>query len=1191
MKKSLKNRDEQLNIFDLVNQDQVSPVNQQSLNPNQPEDLALFNQDEDEHYENNVQISAKERRAILKILNKNKYNNLFWAPATSTKITNSIYERTLQHDYLNGIISAFSGFVSTLDTTPEVIHQWLVQYQDQINLNEFNQIITSGQYELLFNLDYLQPIVNYISLPQLSALYRNNYTNNYRFYLNNAANYSHLINDDDRRSFQYYIDKALNTKEFNYDAPYRHGFKIQIFNKEHQINNFLYLENGYFKWLNWELIFYLLKHRLVDPNLILQNDQINFQTEAQIIDNLKNHYQTNQSFSLKDWYCQIAALLAPRKAYRLQNLNQQIIFIYHNLMKNCEVLNYHFSTNPHNYFYLSQAVFDLINDRKALFDPNPNPLSTTNFEYHLKNYPNLDDPELICRDWLALNDYDPQIHIPLYQLSLKIAHQINQPYHHYQNHDAHHHYLIPVPIVLNMFYRNDVEKTKIHRQAAKMQPHFLWKQIVAKLLNNNYLTLPKQVVYHNQIHHLSARLNPPNQIPITFEQSSDPAQQQIINYLSKPPQDEPDPHLLCDSPAGVGKTQTLVNALINNFYLDKYVLVVTAKSPALKIIKTRFYQSLMDLIGDFVKTFVNPLEEDHENFKTWLELNYQNNLLENPQHYWLFLKLTEFTKANGVLDWNYIYSIDYRRPQDQDYQLLIKSLEKFISTTQDKINFCAFSNFKDHQKMFNPNHNFYYDLIIFDEASQLDINQARLLFKFTKQMAVFGDVNQLKPERSMLDLQWAYQANEPLLDLLTWATQQSNWTSYRLNTSYRCQNHHLLKWSNQHIYDNQLLSIDQNLPSHILLNQGVNYHEIAGHYKDQANQAQIDFGIQWTIDLIWFNLMHNQPIDIMHLCLQSEHARQLKARFKQIVESNPEISQETLSNLIQVWSNPDLPHRNYFEKYLDPQALEAMLTCFDQINFNDINPQYLRHFKLFQLLIKTLVDPNLAIQFKTIETMQGAEANDVLCHGVYSQFANGSFPTQYKIFSTEQDLNAINVVMSRAKKSFTLLNSLDLPAFKAHLQQQENPQDNQNFYRWIKAIKSQASHRNNANNNPQNYLIDHHSPHLSQIQTVFKDQNLVAKQIGRFGLDALKIKADGQIEYAVKINDVSPDQNELINEIKALDNLLKARDYHVFLIKPEQLDWFNALEDLKKTHQVFKKISAKQKAAAGIVAKEAINHG
>lgn len=1086
-----------------------------------------------------------------------KNPDFFWAPAVNVKPTNSINEKLISHQYLKTIMQPFDVFLNLLDLNEDTIRAWLDQFASQIDLHQFNQILFNGDYEQLKTLDYLKPVIAAIKWKQLIKILNNEFTNNYWSYLADHWNYKKWMN----WSTLWDLKKAY---EANLD--YNRGLKITIYNKYDQINNFIYLTNGQNDWLNWELIFYLLKRKLIAQDLILQPDQMSFWTKEQIITNLKQTFILNQKLTLKDWYMQMAYILVPKRALHHQH---PLLAIYQHLLKHYQLLDYQFSFNKFNHLGFNLATIKQLNEHFKQQPEQMQQLNVTNFENYLKTYDDFDQQALICKNWLTKNQISHSIHQDLFNLSEKLLNLLDQE-HCYQfvfQHSDKNYYLIPVAIEKNLWKNGEWIATDLHCQYLNNSAKMIWNAQVKKLLTSNYGIVPQLIFDYDQ-----PRVLAPNQkqndLQINYKNSFDFAQQRIIDALCQNQAKEKQlVNLCCDAPAGVGKTQTLVNVITNSFYLNKRLLVVTEKTPAIKIIQKRFFQTLMDKIGRFVQTYVDPNQWQNFDFSNWLKTQYEQKQLINQEDYCLFLKIDAFVSHSKTIDWNYIYSIDYDRNDDRDYQKFLKELKRFVKL--EGLYFCAFTNTSDHKTMFLTKT--LYDLIIFDEGSQIDLNQARLLFNLTKQIAVFGDLKQLKPEHPLSDYQWSKQVNQPLIDLLTWAQMQNDWDLYRLNVSYRCENNDLLKWSNQKVYDNQLISVDQNLPKVMGVNQGIKYLEIEGVYKNQTNQDQIKAGLQWTIDLIWFNTKHNLPIDIMHLSLQNEHQRELKAQFKKIIKAP--IYDKQLSQFVLIWSNLDWEYKHYFQNYFDQDHLLAMHNCDDQEDFNDLDPKIIKAVQLFQKLIANLVDPHLAIQFKTIETMQGAEANDVLCHGVYGKLTSGRFSNQYQIFSTPDVLNAINVIMSRAKKSFTLLNSLNLDQFKTYLQTYHHWDVNRDFYDWINFIKIQAQELKTTGG----WKTKDHSPYLDAIQKAVETNDLISATMGNFAIDALKIDQNGQVEYAIKINDQVDDQN-FQDHLLMGANLLKLRDYPYIEVKVEQLQWFEIFNDLEKTAKMFKKINAKQKA-------------
>ena len=151
-----------------------------------------------------------------------------------------------------------------------------------------------------------------------------------------------------------------------------------------------------------------------------------------------------------------------------------------------------------------------------------------------------------------------------------------------------------------------------------------------------------------------------------------------------------------------------------------------------------------------------------------------------------------------------------------------------------------------------PMHTDWFDLVVFDEASQCAVERALPAMLRAPQVAVVGDHQQLQPlnlfraevhTEAADDLETAaWQESESLLDL---ARQQFN--EYMLTWHYRSQVQALVEFSNREFYFDRLQvlpnkAISQALPPFI-------YHEVPGRWVDNVNTPEAEAIVARVIEL------------------------------------------------------------------------------------------------------------------------------------------------------------------------------------------------------------------------------------------------------------------------------------------------------------------------------------------------------
>lgn len=140
---------------------------------------------------------------------------------------------------------------------------------------------------------------------------------------------------------------------------------------------------------------------------------------------------------------------------------------------------------------------------------------------------------------------------------------------------------------------------------------------------------------------------------------------------------------------------------------------------------------------------------------------------------------------------------------------------------------------------FEVNHELF-DLLIFDEASQLPTFEAVSSLARAKQAIIVGDPKQMPPTSffSTIKIDEENMDIEDMESILDDALSLSIPSKYLLR-HYRSKHESLIAFSNSNYYENKLLTF----PSHDDLDKQVKYHEISGHYdkgKTRTNRFEAD---------------------------------------------------------------------------------------------------------------------------------------------------------------------------------------------------------------------------------------------------------------------------------------------------------------------------------------------------------------
>lgn len=277
-----------------------------------------------------------------------------------------------------------------------------------------------------------------------------------------------------------------------------------------------------------------------------------------------------------------------------------------------------------------------------------------------------------------------------------------------------------------------------------------------------------------------------------------------------------------------------------------------------------------------------------------------------------------------------------------------------------------------------------FDIVIFDEASQLVIENAIPSIYRSKKVIVVGDDKQLKPssffkttidvEDELLMTSEEKIADEEMLflpDSLTLLSlldiAKTKYNSVSLLFHYRSRFSELINFSNVVFYKNQL-----KLGPNILrdsLNNAIDYIRVDGKWKDNRNETEAKKVIE-LLKNIFANRKNNETIGIITFNIQQKNC------------IDEEIEKEMLNN-------PD---------------------------FNSAYSKEANRFDEFE---------DESIFVKNIENVQGDERDIIIFSVGYSYNDKGKVPAFFGPLSLEGGENRLNVAVSRAKKKIYVISSFE----------------------------------------------------------------------------------------------------------------------------------------------------------------------
>lgn len=166
-----------------------------------------------------------------------------------------------------------------------------------------------------------------------------------------------------------------------------------------------------------------------------------------------------------------------------------------------------------------------------------------------------------------------------------------------------------------------------------------------------------------------------------------------------------------------------------------------------------------------------------------------------------------------------------------------------------------------------------FDLVIFDEASQIPIANALGAIQRGKRVVIAGDEQQMGPSQ-------LFKSNKETVDLLHQASFY--WNKVQLKNHYRSNHSKLIQFSNQHFYDNKLIPY----PNFPVIEKPIEFHFIGdGIYANNCNLKEA----QKVVKIIESHLLSDEKLGIVAFS---------KAQLQTIWNELSISSQEKLQNRI-----------------------------------------------------------------------------------------------------------------------------------------------------------------------------------------------------------------------------------------------------------------------------------------------------
>lgn len=266
-----------------------------------------------------------------------------------------------------------------------------------------------------------------------------------------------------------------------------------------------------------------------------------------------------------------------------------------------------------------------------------------------------------------------------------------------------------------------------------------------------------------------------------------------------------------------------------------------------------------------------------------------------------------------------------------------------------------------------------FDFIIFDEASQLAVEQTVPVFYRGKQVVVVGDDQQLKPPQ-MFTLKFdddmaegesdvSYQA-ESILDLA-----KLKYPSVKLNHHYRSQASELIAFSNAAFYENDLMVTTDVIQQRTAKRAPIERFKVDGIWRDQMNITEAYQIVALVVEVF----KQKRPEDTVG-----------------VITFNSKQKDLILDLLEQYTQEDEVFAQHYFleqERFVDGEDVSFFV--------------------------------------KNIENVQGDERDIILFSSAYAPNSQGKMSMNFGSLSQEGGENRLNVAITRARKKIYLVTSIE----------------------------------------------------------------------------------------------------------------------------------------------------------------------
>lgn len=296
-----------------------------------------------------------------------------------------------------------------------------------------------------------------------------------------------------------------------------------------------------------------------------------------------------------------------------------------------------------------------------------------------------------------------------------------------------------------------------------------------------------------------------------------------------------------------------------------------------------------------------------------------------------------------------------------------------------------------------------FDIIIFDEASQIFVENAIPTIYRGKSVVVAGDDKQLQPSSNFMSKYDDFEEEETTIENIAAFEEESlldlakvNYDSVHLNYHYRSRYEELINFSNYAFY-NGGLNISPNIEhTKVLAHPPIERIKVDGLWEGRKNNIEASRVVELVADLLE-NRKNNETIGVITFNITQK---------------------DLIEDLLEARMNYDKVFKKNYQK-----------ECA-RLDGNE----------------------NVSIFVKNIENVQGDERDIIIFSVGYAKNASGKVSVNFGSLSQDGGENRLNVAVSRAKRKVYVVTSIEPEELKVSDTLNRGPKLFKNYLEYSKAV-------------------------------------------------------------------------------------------------------------------------------------------